>query len=250
LPDTSNAMPEALIEICNLNFSYDKVLVLENVNVKIFRGEFIGIFGPNGGGKTTLLKLLMGFLNPDAGKVLLFGRPPKTERKNIGYVPQVARFDKQFPISVLELVLMGCLSQLRWWGGYPAKTIEKAKEALEKVGLLDITDQPFGTLSGGQAQRALIARALVSHPSLLLLDEPTASVDPQAEKEIYQLLDQLKEKMTIIMVTHDLQTIVNKAERLLCVHRHVTSYQPKEICEHFALGLYHPPLMPKIMQEV
>jgi len=235
-------MTETIIEIRDLNFSYDKVLVLENVNVKIARGEFIGIFGPNGGGKTTFLKLLMGFLKPNSGEVRLFGNPPKIERKKIGYVPQAARFDKQFPVSVLELVLMGCLSQLRWWGGYRAQTIKIAKEALEKVGLLEKIDQPFGTLSGGQAQRALIARALVSQPSLLLLDEPTASVDPQAEKEIYQLLDQLREKMTIIMVTHDLQTIVDKAERLLCVHRNVTSYKPKEICEHFALGLYHPPL--------
>jgi zinc transport system ATP-binding protein len=237
-------MSDPIIEICDLNFSYGKTLILEAVNLTIRPKEFIGVFGPNGGGKTTFLKILMGFLKPDRGRVLLFGKPPKSGRKKIGYVPQVARFDRAFPISVLELVLMGCLSQLRWWGSYTPHTREKARAALAKVGLLEKQDQPFGTLSGGQAQRALIARALVHHPEVLLLDEPTASVDPQAEKEIYQLLEALKKEMTIIMVTHDLQSIMDKAERLLCIHRHVTAYQPKTLCEHFMVGLYHTPPTP------
>lgn len=231
-----------IIEVSDLDFSYEKALVLQHVNVSIFQGEFIGIFGPNGGGKTTFLKLLMGFLKPNKGKILLFDMQPKAARKRVGYVPQVARYDRQFPISVLELVLMGCLSEAYWWGGYRADAKKKAVHALSRVGLADKQEQAFGTLSGGQAQRALIARALVNDPELLLLDEPTASVDPNAEKEIYQILSELKNAMTIVMVTHDLQAIVPKVDRLICVNRDATPYKPAEVCEHFALGLYHPPI--------
>ncbi|HSW86210.1 MAG TPA: ABC transporter ATP-binding protein [Rhabdochlamydiaceae bacterium] len=238
-------MSHPVIEIKNLAFQYEKTPILEEVDLSVFKGEFIGIFGPNGGGKTTLLKIIMGFLKPYRGEVLLFGSPPKSQRKRIGYVPQIARFDKQFPISVLELVLMGCVSKTSWWGGVPNLLKTKARETLSLVGLADKEHVPFGTLSGGQAQRALIARAIVNDPELLLLDEPTASIDPDAETLIFQLLTQLKKSMTILMVTHDLQGIINKAGRLLCVNRRIASHLPKEICEHFALGLYHSPLKPK-----
>jgi zinc transport system ATP-binding protein len=238
-------MPEPVIAVRDLKFSYDKAPILENVHFTIEPGEFIGIFGPNGGGKTTLLKLLMGMLKPDHGDIELLGKEPQHTRGQIGYVPQILRFDKDFPISVLEVVLMGCLSKLHWWGGFPKGTKEVAFEALQKVGLADFAKASFGTLSGGQAQRALIARAIVNHPKILLLDEPTASVDPVAEQEIHQLLAELNRTMTIVMVTHDLQSIIDKAKRLLCVHRQVTTMQAKEVCEHFALGLYHTPLSSK-----
>lgn len=238
-------MPEPLISVRDLDFCYDKIPILEKVNFSIDSGEFIGIFGPNGGGKTTLLKLLMGMLKPDRGVIQLLGEDPNHSRGQIAYVPQILRFDKDFPISVIEVVLMGCLSKLHWWGGYPKGTKEMAHEALHKVGLADVAKASFGTLSGGQAQRALIARAIVNHPKILLLDEPTASVDPQAEQEIHQLLVELNRAMTIVMVTHDLQSIIDKAQRLLCVHHQVTTMRAKEMCEHFALGLYHPPLSAK-----
>ncbi len=238
-------MPEPVISVHNVQFSYDNLPILKDVNFSIEQGEFIGIFGPNGGGKTTLLKLLMGMLRPTEGEILLLGESPKKSRKQIGYVPQVLHFDKDFPISTLDVVLMGCLSQLSWWGSFPKEAKEAAIEALDKVGLADFAKAPFGTLSGGQAQRTLIARAIVNHPNLLLLDEPTASVDPKAELEIYQVLEQLSQKITIVMVTHDLQSIIDKAQRLLCVHREVTSMRAKEVCEHFALGLYHTPLSSK-----
>lgn len=232
-----------IIEINDLEFSYGEIPILEHVNLAIDQGEFIGIFGPNGGGKTTFLKLLMGFLKPTKGDIVLFQGSPKLWRPRIGYVPQVTRFDAQFPISVLELVFMGLLSKSTWWGGIPSYAKQKAKDCLAKVDLLDKQHQAFGTLSGGQAQRALIARALASDPDLLLLDEPTASVDIEAEREIYQLLKNLKGSMTILMVTHDLQGIIDQVERLLCVHRQITLFSKKDLCEHFALGLYHSPLM-------
>lgn len=236
-------MIEPSLEIKNLDFFYDKTPVLQSVSLSISNGEFVGIFGPNGGGKTTLLQLIMGFLKPSKGEILLFGESPKAARIRVGYVPQAALYDRQFPLSVLELVLMGCLSKASFWGTFSSEVKEKAQKALDQVGLLDKQSASFGTLSGGQAQRALIARALVSSPDLLLLDEPTASVDTDAEAYIHQLLINMRGQMTILMVTHDLQAISQKVDRWLCVNTQVTSYQPKEVCEHFGLGLYHSPLL-------
>ncbi len=231
-----------VISIEDLYFQYDGVPALVNVNVEILQGEFVGIFGPNGGGKTTLLKLMMGLLRPQRGKVLLFGRPPEETRQRVGYVPQAMHFDRDFPISALEVVMMGMLGKLSWLGAYPADAKRKAMVALERVGLAHKAKASFGTLSGGEAQRVLIARAIVDEPGVLLLDEPTANVDVEAQQSIYAQLLELNKTMTILMVTHDLQTIVDKVGKLLCVQRQVTALKAKEVCEHFALGLYHTPL--------
>jgi zinc transport system ATP-binding protein len=221
-----------MIEIEDVSFAYEKNPILENVSLKINKGDFVVVFGPNGGGKTTLLKVIMGFCKPQRGEIHL-------SSNNIGYVPQVARFDKQFPISVLELVLTGALSQCSWWGGYPKTVKEKGEEALKTVELWDLKDETFGNLSGGQAQRALIARALICNPEILLLDEPIASVDNQSEMKIYDLLLKLKGEMTIVMVTHDLQPILGKADRLFCIRKTATPLLPEDACGHFAIGLYH-----------
>lgn len=231
------------IKADHLFFQYEESHILENVSFTIQAGEFIGVFGPNGGGKTTLLKLIMGFLKPQRGTLEILGESPKLACEKIGYVPQISHLDRQFPITVLEVVMMGCLDKSPW-RSYTSNAREKAQEALNRVGILDLQNQAFGTLSGGQAQRTLIARALVSEPSILLLDEPTASVDTAAEESIYQVLEQLKGSMTIVMVTHDLQVMTQKADRFLCVNREVTPYSQAEVCGHFAQGLYHPPLKP------
>lgn len=234
-----------IIELKEVSFSYEEALVLQNVSLSVEQGEFLGIFGPNGGGKTTLLKLIMGFLRPKAGSIEVLGSPPKSSRKKMGYVPQAASFDRQFPISALEVVLMGCLSEISPLGFFKSKSKQKARDALKRVGMVDKEGQAFGTLSGGQAQRVLIARALASDPEILLLDEPTASIDPEAEQSIYQLIEELKSSMTILMVTHDLQAAVKRVGRLICVQKKISSFSPSEVCEHFAMGLYHTPLMPK-----
>lgn len=234
----------AIIEFEHLYFSYQNLSVLTDVSLKIASGEFVGLIGPNGGGKTTLLKLMMGFIKPTKGKLLVFGEPPKSDGMlGISYVPQTVRFDREFPISVLEVVLSGLLSNLPWYGHFHQKDRHAAIDMLEKVGLKEFADKAFGTLSGGQAQRVLIARALVSKPKLLLLDEPTASVDNQAELDIYSILKELKGKMTMIMVTHDLNTAVDQVERLFFVNGKVASLKPEQVCEHFAMGLYHAPLL-------
>jgi zinc transport system ATP-binding protein len=235
----------AILEFENVDFAYpgSHMPVLSEASFSILEGESVGIIGPNGGGKTTLLKLIMGFLLPLSGKISLFGKAPKHGVNCIGYVPQVMRFDRQFPITVYELVLSGRLSRLPWYGRYHADDHQAVKQMIDRVGLTPLSDKAFGTLSGGQAQRALIARALVSEPKLLLLDEPTASVDPQAEAHIYQLIKELCANITMIMVTHDLNAAINQVQRVLCVQHSVISLQPSEVCEHFALGLYHPPLI-------
>lgn len=234
------------IEVKDLSFAYQDFLVLRDTAFDVDEGSFVGVIGPNGGGKTTLLKIIMGFLKPIKGKIKVFGEQPEKVQTDIGYVPQTVRFDRQFPISVLEVVLMGRLASLPWYGKYKEEDIQIAEKALEKVGLLGLQKQPFGTLSGGQAQRTLIARALASNPKLLLLDEPTTSIDPQAQAEMYALLNDLRGTMTILMVTHDLGVAIEHVEKVICVQNSVITLPPKDVCEHFAVGLYHTPLVDRI----
>lgn len=231
------------IEFQNVFFSYRDFCVLSDVTFGIHNGQFISIIGPNGGGKTTLLKLIMGFLKPDSGIIKVLGNPPEDVLQKIAYVPQNLRYDREFPISVGELVLSGRLAHLSWYGRFSEKDKKAAKHALEQVGLPHLCDTAFGNLSGGQQQRALIARALASEPAILLLDEPTANVDAEAQTEIYSLLHQLKGKMTILIVTHDLKMAIDQVDRVLCVQQQLIAYSPQEVCEHYAMGLYHPPLI-------
>ena len=235
-----NDLPAA-VSFKHISFSYPGTPILKDVSFTIKEGALVGIVGPNGGGKTTLLKLILGFLKPSQGEISIFGKPIETTPTSIAYVPQFLQFDPLFPVSVIELVLMGRLKHLPWYGFYPKKEIKIAEEALDKVGLCDLKSQAFGTLSGGQRQRALLARALASHPSLLLLDEPCASVDSNVEAAFLDLLKTLKRSMTILMVTHDLTCAMDVVEDVLCVQGSVQRLQPKEVCQHFSIGLYHPP---------
>lgn len=232
------------VSVEKLSFFYEPSLpVLENISFSINKGDFIGIFGPNGGGKTTLLRLLLGLLTPTKGSAKVLGEDPAHVSDRLGYVPQVRRFDKTFPISVFEVVLQGCLSKYRGFGNYPENLKNKAMEALDQVGLKDKAKRPFGTLSGGQIQRTLIARAIASDPEILFLDEATVGIDPEGLDQIVRFLLDLRGKITIILVTHDLQAIAREMTRLFCINRQITPYTPSQVCEHFAMGLYHPRLI-------
>ncbi len=235
-------MSKSIIEVEHLTYRVGSTTILEDLSLQCSRGEFIGIFGPNGGGKTTFLKLLLGFLKPTSGSIFLLGMTPQQARVHIGYVPQIARFDRKFPISVFEVVSMGLLHQLNCFGRWSTQAKQKVMSTLEQVGLAAFSSRPFASLSGGQAQRILLARALVSEPQLLLLDEPTASVDPEAEVEILRLLLTRKKEVTTLMVTHDLQTIMGDVDRLLFIQRHGELITKEQVCGHFAMGLYHTPL--------
>jgi zinc transport system ATP-binding protein len=232
-----------VVKVESLSFSYDQLAILSNVSFTIEQGEWIGLIGPNGGGKTTLLKILLGFLRFQYGKLELFGEPPSEARHRIGYVPQSLGFDPKFPISALELVLTSRLSRLPWYGRYRRADRQAAMEALDRVGLATWANAPFSQLSGGQRQRVLLARALATEPDLLLLDEFTANLDAESEASIYQFLQSLRKQVTLVMVTHDLQAVINYVDRVFSVKQSVVVLRPQEVCEHFAYGVYHPPLL-------
>jgi len=234
---------KSAIKVKNLNFAYKEVKVLEDVSFNIEENSFTGIIGPNGGGKTTLLKLLIGLYKSDTGSIKIFGEDPEKFTTKIGYVPQINMYDPAFPITVKELVMLGCVSSYKFRSGYPKSSIDSAMSAIELLGLMPYLNTTFGELSGGMAQRALIARSLASDPVLLFLDEPTANVDPKTSDLIYEVLNTLRSKKTILMVTHDLNTTIKYVDSIISVEKKVSSYLPEKICEHFSLGLYHTPLM-------
>ena len=234
---------EPLIQTESLSFHYGKTPILEDINLKVEKRQFVGIISPNGGGKTTLLKLILGFLKPTKGSIRVLGKSPKAARKRMSYVPQALHRDKEFPISVIDVVLGGKLSEYSWFTGFSQDAVAQAYNLLDRLDLKRLAHEPFGNLSGGQAQKTLIARALISEPEVLLLDEPTSSVDAKSEKEIHEILRSLQEEMSILMVTHDIRAIIDNTKNILSVQRKVVTMNPADICEHFALGVYHTPLI-------
>jgi zinc transport system ATP-binding protein len=212
-------MGEAIIDIRNLNFSYNHQAVLIDVNLTVQAGEFIAMIGPNGGGKTTLLKLMLGLLNPESGRIRIFGTTPQNVSHRIGYVPQDVHINKNFPISALDVVLMGKLKPGPGRSRHSETDRQEALHALEQVEMEKFCDQRIGELSGGQKQRVFVARALVTDPELLFLDEPTASIDTKGQNEFYKLLNELNERITIIVVSHDLMVVSGYIKSVVCVNR-------------------------------
>jgi zinc transport system ATP-binding protein len=208
--------------------------VLEDVTFSVKRGEFIYVIGPNGGGKTTLLKLLLGLLKPDAGRIAVFGQAPPRANRRIGYLPQHQFYDPQFPVTALEVVLTG-LSFAPFRAGTDRRL---ASAALDEMGLADSAGRPYSVLSGGQRQRVLIARALVGNPELLLLDEPTSNVDPSVEEALFERLNRLKRTLTIMMVTHDTGVVPRGVERVVCVNRTVAVHPTRRLTGRVLQALY------------
>ena len=206
----------------HLYFSYDKhVNILEDVSFSIRREEIVTIIGPNGGGKTTLLRLIMGLLQPDSGTIRIESPKSLARRTMIGYVPQHAGFDRHFPMTVSDVVLSGLI---RPFGFFTKKEKHRAMEALEDVGLANLADNHISALSGGQTQRMLIARALVSEKEILLLDEPTSNIDPEAGKRLNSLLQALSRKLTIILVTHDTGFVASVTDRVFCINKSLVEH--------------------------
>ncbi len=215
---------ETVIRIENLYFKYDKRYVLENINIDIKKGEYIAFIGPNGGGKSTLAKLIAGLLKPTKGKVEIFDKPSFEVSNKIGYVPQNINFNLDLPLTVFDVVLQGRLCKNRLF--FNKKDRKIAEEELERVDMADFKDRKIGELSGGQRQRVLIARALASRPEILILDEPTASVDPKGQKEIYKILEKLS--MTRIIISHDLNIFFEKIDRVVYVNKKVYIHESIE----------------------
>jgi zinc transport system ATP-binding protein len=212
-------MSNTIIDIQNLNFSYNGQPVLIDVNLKIHEGDFTAMIGPNGGGKTTLLKLMLGLLEADSGSIRIFGKSPPSVSHQIGYVPQDVHINKNFPISALDVVLMGKLKPGRGWSRHSSEDRLAARQALTQVEMDKFCDHRIGELSGGQKQLIFVARALVTDPQLLFLDEPTASIDTKGQAELYALLKELNDTVTIIIVSHDLMVISGYVKSVACVNQ-------------------------------
>lgn len=242
-------MSRLAIEITRLEFYHGGLPILSNANLSVTPGEFIGLFGPNGGGKTTLLKLIMGFLKPHIGQIRIFGDSEEMSRGRIGYVPQIHRTDPDFPITLEELIALGRKPRGLLFKGLSREDWEACEFWMEKLKLTAHRDKAYGKLSGGLAQRALLARALISDPDLLLLDEPTSNIDAQSLSLFLETLGEIKGRKTILLVSHDLRTLTQKADRLLCIQGSITPLAPSEVCGHFALGIYHAPLPKSSLQE-
>lgn len=225
------------IQVQDLSFSYDDLPVLTDVQFDIDSLDSVCIVGPNGGGKTTLIKLILGLLTPTQGTVRVFDGSPEEQRCRIGYVPQYANYDSRFPISVREVVSMGRLGN-SISGRYSGDDQKQTDAALEAVRLNDLAKRPFASLSGGQRQRVLIARALASGGDILILDEPTANIDSESEQHLFELLTALNKKMAILMVTHEVGFASTFFKRIICVNKKVNIHPTSELTGDLIRNMY------------
>jgi zinc transport system ATP-binding protein len=231
------------VHIENLSVYYGRLPALSKVNLDIQTGEFLGIIGPNGGGKSTLIKAILGLVPAASGTVTVFGSKDIRNSGAAGYVPQFAGMDKNFPISLYEVVLSGILSPgLVPFARYAKSDREKASQVMEQVGIQKLGNRQISELSGGEFQKMLIARALISKPRLLLLDEPTASVDTASRDQIYSLLKDLNQTMTIVLVTHDLLAISSHVSRLACLNVSLVYHGEPALSESIVQQLYGCPV--------
>jgi len=215
---------DAPLVLEGLTVSFDGVRILEDVSFDVQPNDVVALLGPNGAGKSTLLRAVLGLVRPESGSVRIFGELPEKGRRFIGYLPQYALFDKDFPINVLDMALMG-----RYQGmgrRYTHADRDAVRRALATVGVGHLWDRPIRALSGGERQRALLARALAREPRILLLDEPTASIDPEGEAAFYDLIEGLRKEMAIVMVTHDVGVVSERIEKMACINRRLLHYGP------------------------
>ncbi len=226
-----------LIEFRNVSFSYQNEIVLENIDFRITKKEIISIVGSNGGGKTTLLKLALGLLSPTRGSITISGMPPGKGGKFPGYVPQHINYDKKFPSSVMEVVLSGRLGN-NFFGHYTQEDHAEAENVLGKANLLHLRKRSFSNLSGGERQRVLIARGLCGHAEIFFLDEPTASIDRNSEKDLFDLLKEVSKNAAVIIVSHDLGVVSSLSEKTLCVNRNVIIHPTSELKGENISALY------------
>jgi zinc transport system ATP-binding protein len=235
-------MAETIIEVHDVWFSFNGQSVLREVNMSVPRGDFLVVIGPNGGGKTTLLKLILGLLKPDRGTVRVFGQTPEKVAHRIGYVPQNVHVNKTFPVSVLDVVLMGRLRNGKGWSHHTPQDRIAAQTALEQMRIWEHRDRRIGELSGGELQRVFIARALVSGPEALFLDEAMASIDAQSRGEFYDALEELNRTVTIVAVSHDLMILSSHVKSVACINRELYHHDSGEITQEMIDMAYHCPV--------
>lgn len=235
-------MTPAVIELSNVSLWRGNVQVLEDINLTVPPGAFLALLGPNGSGKTTLLRVILGLLSPSAGTVRVLGETPHGARGRVGYVPQHAAFDRDFPIHTEEVVCMGRLPRKRWLRHYDRKDHEAAHRALGTMEVAHLADRPVGTLSGGELQRVLIARALAMEPEVLLLDEPTASLDERIGRGVWEILEELSRTMTVVLVSHDIGAISHYVREVACLNRQLFMHPSGELSDEILEATYGCPV--------
>ncbi|NOX57595.1 MAG: metal ABC transporter ATP-binding protein [Planctomycetes bacterium] len=219
-----------------VSFAYERERVIDEATFAIAHRDFVGVIGPNGGGKTTLVKLMLGILRPREGSIDILGHAPHRACKRIGYMPQHSNLDPEFPVSVLDVVLMGRLGNVSGFGPYKPRDKNAALAALDEVGLADQAGRPLRQLSGGQKQRVLIARALAGEP--LILDEPTANLDPAVQDDLYDQLRELNKRITIVVVSHDVGFVSLYFRTVICVNRSVHTHSTGELTNQQVADMY------------
>lgn len=233
-------MSEVIIELKNVTFSYNNNLaVLDNVSLRVYKNDLYGIIGPNGGGKTTIFKLILGLLNPKKGNVKILNQEPKIVSKKIGYVPQEKVINKGFPVSVMDVVLMGRLSKKNIFSYYNSIDKDIALKSLKTVGMKNMKGKLINELSGGEKQRVYIARALASQPEILLLDEPSTGIDPKFHSEFYSLIKEINKNITIVLISHDLECLSSLATGIAYVNKMLTEKRKEDIKEKNFHDFYH-----------
>ena len=224
-----------IISLRDISVTYESGCALEGVNLDIYADDFLGIIGPNGGGKTSLIKAIMGSVEYK-GEIRYSPLLLHDNHRKIGYMPQISKFDMTFPISIEEVVLSGLQSEKGFFGRYTNEDRVRTEALLEQMGISDIASRPIGEVSGGQLQRALLCRAIIAEPKLLILDEPTNFVDNTFEKEFYALIKQLHERMAVMIVSHDIGTITSLVKSIICVNRHVHRHDSNILTEEQLRG--------------
>ena len=227
-----------IIQIKNLWVTYEKESVLQDINLTVCDRDYIGIIGPNGGGKSTLFKVVLGLISPQQGEIKILGKSVQKGRRFIGYVPQIMQFDLAFPITVAEVVRMGRLGKRKLLQPYQKRDEAVVKRVLDQVGLLQWRDRALSELSGGQRQRVYIARALATEPKILLLDEPTANLDQEVSSTLYELLHQLNEFVTILMISHDISAVSSYVKTIGCLNRKLHYHNSNQITSQMIKQTY------------
>ena len=227
-----------IIKIEHLAAGYEDKQVLQDVNLTVYKDDYLGIIGPNGGGKTTLMRLILGLKKPQDGSIKYYKDGKEAKEITMGYLPQYNALDKQFPISVYEVVLSGLSKAKRIFARYSKAQHQQVKDTLKRMQLEDLKDRHIGALSGGQLQRVLLARAIVAKPDVVILDEPNTYIDRRFQKQMYEMLEQINQECAIIIVSHDIAEVLNNVKHIACVnhhlHYHNTADMPKEkLEEHF-----------------
>lgn len=224
---------EKLIEIENIKASYGSKVALKDVSLSIWKDDFLGIIGPNGGGKTTLLKVILGLLKPSAGVIRFFDNEKEVPSLKIGYLPQMNNIDKKFPISVRDVITSGLASQKRLFHSFNTAQQERVNHVIQQMGLDELPNRAIGELSGGQLQRVLLGRAIVSRPQLLILDEPNSYVDKRFESHFYKLLEEINKESAVILVSHDIGTVLSMVKNIACVNETLHYHSGSDISQEW-----------------